>query len=182
MHGLLRLALDLGPLLIFFLVYRISGDVLPATAALIPATLVSLGIIYFVEKKIAVMPLVSGVAVAIFGGLTLLLADDLFIKMKPTFVNLLFATILLGGVHFKRPMLKYALSEAMQLTDKGWMILSRRWGFYFLFLAALNECIWRTFPTEFWVNFKVFGMFTLTMLFTFSQVPLINKHMVQKDG
>lgn len=178
MHGLLRFGLDLAPLFIFFLLYRLTGDVLPATAALIPATLVSLGIIYLVEKRVAVMPLVSGVAVAIFGGLTLLLADELFIKMKPTFVNLLFASILLVGAYLKRPLLKYALSEALQMTEQGWMILSVRWGLFFIFLALLNEIIWRNFPTDFWVNFKVFGMFTLTMLFTLCQIPLIQKHQI----
>ncbi|MGE0753594.1 MAG: septation protein A [Alphaproteobacteria bacterium] len=182
MKGYVRFGLDMGPLLVFFIVYRATDNVLPATAALIPATLLALGIIYWLEKRVAVMPLVSGIAVAVFGGLTLILADELFIKMKPTFVNLLFAAILLVGVVLGRPMLKYALSEAMQLTEEGWMILSRRWGFYFVFLAGLNEVIWRNFPTDFWVDFKVFGMFTLSILFTLSQIPFINRHMVQDDG
>lgn len=177
MNSKLRLALDLGPLLVFFLAYRFHG-LLAATAALIVFTCISLAVTYLIEKKIAVMPLVSGIAVAVFGGMTLLLQDELFIKMKPTIVNMLFAAILLGGVYFKKPLLKYLLGEAMQLEEKGWMILSTRWGFYFVFLAVLNEFIWRNFSTDFWVNFKVFGMFTCTMIFTFSQIPLIKKYWI----
>ncbi len=180
MNSKLRLVLDLGPLLVFFLAYRAFG-LLAATAALIVFTAVSLIITYAMEKKIAVMPLVSGIAVAIFGSMTLLLQDELFIKMKPTFVNLLFASILLGGVYFKKPLLKYLLGEAMQMQEKGWMILSMRWGVYFVFLAALNECIWRNFSTDFWVNFKVFGMFTCTIIFTMSQIPLIKKYWVETE-
>ena len=181
MNSKLRLALDLGPLLVFFLAYRFHG-LLAATAALIVFTCISLTVTYLIEKKIAVMPLVSGIAVAVFGGMTLLLQDELFIKMKPTIVNMLFATILLGGVYFKKPLLKYLLGEAMQLEDKGWMILSTRWGIYFMFLAALNEFIWRNFSTDFWVNFKVFGMFTCTMIFTFSQIPLIKRYWVEDNA
>ncbi|MFO0389166.1 MAG: septation protein A [Alphaproteobacteria bacterium] len=180
MNSKLRLALDLGPLLVFFLAYRFHG-LLAATAALIVFTCISLTVTYLIEKKIAVMPLVSGIAVAVFGGMTLLLQDELFIKMKPTIVNMLFATILLGGVYFKKPLIKYLLGEAMQLEDKGWMILSRRWGIYFMFLAALNEFIWRNFSLDFWVNFKVFGMFTCTIIFTMSQIPLIKKYWIEPE-
>jgi intracellular septation protein len=180
MNSKLRLALDLGPLLVFFVAYRTSG-LLAATAALIVFTAISLLVTYIMEKKIAMMPLVSGIAVTIFGGMTLFLQDELFIKMKPTIVNMLFASILLGGVYFKKPLLKYLLGEAMQLEEKGWMILSMRWGFYFMFLAALNEFIWRNFSTDFWVNFKVFGMFTCTIIFTMSQIPLIKKYWVEPE-
>lgn len=180
MNPKLRLALDLGPLLVFFLAYKALG-LLAATAALIVFTAISLAVTYILEKKIAIMPLVSGIAVTVFGGMTLLLQDELFIKMKPTLVNLLFASILLAGAYFKKPMLKYLLGEAMQLTEKGWMVLSIRWGLFFMFLAALNEFIWRNFSTDFWVNFKVFGMFTCTMIFTFSQIPLIKKYWVEPE-
>jgi intracellular septation protein len=180
MNAKLRLALDLGPLLVFFLAYRFAG-LLAATAALIGFTLLSLSITYLHEKRIAMMPLVSAIAVTVFGGLTLLLQDDLFIKMKPTIVNLLFASILLCGLYFKKPMLKYVLGEAITLTEKGWRVLSRNWGLFFIFLAALNEIIWRHFPTDFWVNFKVFGMFTCTMLFTASQIPLMKKYWVEEE-
>lgn len=178
MNGKLRFVLDMGPLLVFFLTYRYAG-LLAATAALIAFTAVSLMVTYMLEKKIAVMPLVSGIAVTIFGGLTLLLQDELFIKMKPTLVNLLFAAILLGGAAFRKPLLKYLLGEAMQLEDKGWMLLSIRWGLFFLFLAALNEVIWRNFSTDFWVNFKVFGMLTCTIMFTASQIPLVKRYWVE---
>jgi len=173
-----KLALDLGPLLVFFLAYRSAG-LLAATAALIVFTLISLAITYAYEKRIAMMPLVSAIMVTIFGGLTLILHDELFIKMKPTIVNLLFSAVLLGGLYFKKPMLKYLLGEAIQLSAEGWFKLSRNWGLYFIFLAALNEVIWRHFSTDFWVNFKVFGMFTCTMLFTLSQIPLMKKHWVE---
>ena len=178
MNPNLRLALDLGPLLVFFLAFKTAG-LMAATAALIVFTLLSLIITYALEKRISPMTLVSGVAVAFFGGMTLWLNNDLFIKIKPTLVNLLFATILLAGVWFKRPMLKYVLQSALTMTDEGWRKLSLRWGGFFIFLAILNECIWRNFPLEFWVNFKVFGMFTLTMLFMLCQLPLIKKHMIE---
>ena len=178
MNPKVKLALDLGPLLVFFLAYRSAG-LLAATAALIVFTLISLAITYAYEKRIAMMPLVSAIMVTIFGGLTLILHDELFIKMKPTIVNLLFSAVLLGGLYFKKPMLKYLLGEAIQLSAEGWFKLSRNWGLYFIFLAALNEVIWRHFSTDFWVNFKVFGMFTCTMLFTLSQIPLMKKHWVE---
>ncbi len=165
----------------FFLAFRYAG-LLAATASLIVFTLASLSIIYVLEKRIAIMPLVSGIAVTIFGGLTLWLQDEHFIKMKPTIVNMIFAAILLGGAYFGKPMLKYLLSEAFKLTEQGWMLLSIRWGLFFVFLALLNECIWRLFPTDFWVNFKVFGMFTLTMIFTFCQLPLLKKHWVEDSA
>lgn len=175
MDSKVKLALDLGPLFVFFIAYRFAG-LLAATAALIVFTLLSLAITYIIEKRIAVMPLVSAIAVTVFGSLTLILHDELFIKMKPTIVNLLFASILLVGAYMKKPMLKYLLSDALSISEEGWMRLSRRWGFFFVFLAALNEIIWRHFPTDFWVNFKVFGMFTLTMIFTLSQIGLIKKY------
>lgn len=171
----LKLLLDIGPLAIFFLAFKLSG-VFAATAAIMGACLISLIVTYYIERKIAIMPLVSGVVIAAFGTLTLILRDETFIKMKPTMVNLIFASILLGGLYFKKPLLKYVLESALELSDEGWRILSLRWGLFFMFLAVLNEFIWRNFPTDFWVNFKVFGMLTLTMLFTALQIPLINKH------
>lgn len=181
MNPTLRFALDMGPLMVFFAAYRFYG-LQAATAALIATTLVSLVITYLLEKRVAMMPLVSGVMVAVFGGITLWLHDDMFIKMKPTIVNLLFASVLLGGVYFKKPMLKYLLQTAFQLREEGWLKLSFRWGIFFIFLAGLNEFIWRNYPTDFWVNFKVFGMFTCTILFTLSQVPLVKRYWVEEVG
>lgn len=172
----LRLALDFAPLAAFFIGYKF-GDLQAATTLLIGATLVSLAVIYAAERKIAIAPLVSGVLVAVLGGLTLALDDERFIKIKPTLVNLLFAATLLVGVYrFRRGLLRYVLDVAFSMTDEGWLILSRRWGFFFFCLAALNEIIWRSFSTEFWVSFKVFGMFTLTLLFAVTQMKLIERY------
>jgi intracellular septation protein len=176
-HSKWRFACDFGPLLVFFLVYRMQG-LLPATLALIVATLAALALIYLTEKRIAIMPLVSGIMVTVFGGITLLLHDETFIKIKPTVINLLFASVLIGGVLAKKPLLKYLLGEALQLSQAGWLQLSLRWGVFFVFLACLNELIWRNFSTDFWVDFKVFGMMTCTIVFTLCQLPLIKRHWV----
>ena len=171
-----KLGLDFAPLAVFFVAFKLGG-VMSATLALMAATAISIAVIYAVERKLALAPLISGGLVMVLGGLSVALHDEQFIKLKPTIVNVTFAAILLGGVVIgKRGLLKYVLDVAFQLTDRGWMILSRRWGFFFLFLAILNECIWRNFPTEFWVNFKVFGMFTLTILFAISQIKLVEAY------
>jgi intracellular septation protein len=174
-HGKARFLCDFGPLFCFFVTYRLYG-LQTATLGLIVATAVALGVMYLLERRVAIMPLVSGVAVAVFGGITLLLHDETFIKIKPTIINLLFSALLLGGVCAKKPMLKYLFGEALQMTQAGWMALSLRWGVFFIFLACLNEFIWRNYPTDFWVNFKVFGMFTCTIIFTLCQIPLIKRH------
>ncbi len=174
-----RLLTELGPLAAFFISYRLLG-LIPATGILMAATAAALGVSYWKTRKIAVMPLVTGVAVAVFGGLTIYLQNDLFIKIKPTLINILFAAILLIGWARGQPMLKYVFEYAVQLDERGWMILSRRWGLFFLFLAGVNEAVWRNFPTDFWVNFKVFGMMSLTVLFTLCQLPLMQRHMVEE--
>ena len=170
-----KLLLDFAPLGVFFVAYRLAG-VMAATVALMVATAVSITLIYAAERKIALAPLLTGVVVMVMGGLTILLDNPDFIKIKPTVVNLLFGFTLLGGVVIgKRGLLKYVLDVAIQLTDEGWLVLSRRWGFFFLFLAALNEFIWRHFSESFWVDFKVFGMFTLTMVFAVYQLRAVEK-------
>lgn len=179
MSPLAKLLLDLGPLGAFFIANKFGG-LMTATIALIVVTALCLTISYIKEKKISPMPLVTGVAVGVFGGLTLYLHDETFIKIKPTLVNLLFATLLIGGVLVKRPPLKYLLSSALSLTPHGWKMLSFRWGLFFIFLAAVNEVVWRNSSTEFWVSFKVFGMMSLTLLFTFTQWPLIKREMVEE--
>jgi intracellular septation protein len=172
----IKLLLDFAPLMVFFVAFKLGG-VMAATVALIIATLFSIGVIYAVERKIALAPLISGVLVTVLGGLSVALKNEQFIKMKPTMVNLVFAAILLVGVYgYKRGFLRHVLDVAFQLTDAGWLLLSRRWGLFFLFLAALNEVIWRSFSTEFWVDFKVFGMFSLTIIFAISQLGLVEKY------
>lgn len=179
MNPKLKTTLELGPLLVFFLVYRYYGDILIATGFLVYTTFLSLCTTYLLERKIAVTPLVSGSMMVIFGALTLASSDDYFIKIKPTAVNMMFALMLLGGVVAGKSLLKYVLENAFHLTDQGWRQLSVRWGLFFMFLAALNEVIWRNFSTDFWVSFKVFGMFGLTIVFTLAQLPLIKKHMIE---
>ncbi len=172
----IKLILDFAPLAVFFVAYKLGG-VMAATMALMAATSMSIGIIYAVERKLALAPLITGGVVMVMGGLTVALHDPSFIKIKPTIVNLTFAAILLGGVFIgKRGLLKYVLDVAFQLTEEGWRILSRRWGLFFVFLAGLNECIWRNFSEDFWVNFKVFGMFTLTIVFAIAQMKLVEKY------
>ncbi len=180
MSSSLRLICDLGPLAVFFVAYRFFG-LMPATGALIAATLLALAVTYAKERKVALMPLITALMVSVFGGLSIYLNDEYFIKVKPTIINTMFAAVLLGGVLCGKPLLKYVFASALTLEEKGWMILSRRWGLFFLFLAGLNEYIWRHFPTEFWVNFKVFGMFTLTLFFTLSQLPLMQRYIVESN-
>ncbi len=171
----IKLALDFAPLVVFFFAYKFGG-VMAATLSLMVSTSVSIAIIYIVERSVALAPLISGAFIMVMGGLSVAFNDEQFIKVKPTLVNLLFATILLGGVMvYKRGLLKHILNVAFQLTEEGWRVLSVRWGFFFVFLAGLNEFIWRNFSTDFWVNFKVFGMFTLTIAFAISQFRLVEK-------
>jgi intracellular septation protein len=176
LHPTAKLVLDFAPLAVFFIAFKL-GDVISATAALVVATLISIAVTYAVERTLALAPLISGVLVTLLGGLSVIFRNEQFIKMKPTAVNIIFALVLLGGVYlYRRGLLKYILDVAFQLTEEGWRILSRRWGFFFLFLAALNEVIWRNFTTEFWVNFKVFGMLTLTIAFAVSQYRLVERY------
>lgn len=171
----MKLLLDLFPLAVFFLGYKL-GNLQIATAALIVATALSLAFTYVKERKIAMNPLITGVMVAFFGGLTLILQDPTYIKMKPTLLNLLFAMILLGGLAMKKSLIKPLLASAISLTDEGWRKLTLRWGIFFIALAGLNEFIWRNYPEDFWVNFKVFGMLPLTIGFMLCQIPLMQRY------
>jgi len=172
---LLRLALEPGPLAVFFGVNARAG-IFVATGAFMAAIVASLVVSRVVEKRFPVLPLVTAVFVLVFGGLTLLLQDELFIKLKPTLVNALFGAILLVGLALGRPLLKPMFGTALVLDDTGWKVLTLRWGLFFLLLAALNEVVWRSFSTDTWVSFKVFGIMPLTLVFALAQTPLLTRH------
>ena len=176
-HQFLKLVLEIGPLVIFFLSNSWAG-IQFATKTFMIATVISLALSRWLLGRIAVMPLVTAVFVMIFGGLTVWLENDLFIKLKPTIVNLFFATILFTGLVFQKSLLKYIFADAFHLTDIGWQILTRRWGLFFLLLAVLNEVVWRNFSTDSWVAFKTFGIMPLTMVFALSQISVIKQHEV----
>jgi len=189
-NPLLKMALELGPLLVFFfgntrgewLITRfpalaaIGDPLFLATALFMVATAVALIVSWILLRTLPLMPLVSGIVVFIFGGLTLWLQDEHFIKLKPTIVNALFGGALLVGLMFGKSLLGYVFESAFKLDTEGWRKLTLRWGIFFLFLAILNEVIWRNFSTDFWVGFKTWGMFPITALFTLSQMPLILRH------
>ena len=174
----LKFVTDFGPLLIFFTIYYKSGNNLSAAIPpLIISTLIAVAIMYLIEKKIPYVPLIGAVVISLFGGLTLYFNNPIFIYMKPTIVNLIFAAILLiSNLHFNKNYLKLFLQTAFQLNDEGWKKLNFRWAYFFIFLAILNELVWRTQPETTWVNFKVWGMLPITIIFTAMQLPLINKY------
>ncbi len=180
-HPLVKLALELGPLIVFF-VANSRGDLFIATGAFMAATTASLVLSWILTRRLPVMPLVSGVVVLVFGGLTLALQDELFIKLKPTIVNLLFAGALFVGVSMNRPLLAIVFDQAFELTHEGWMKLSLRWAWFFVFLAAVNEIVWRTQSTDFWVAFKVWGIMPITMVFAMAQAPLLQRYSAAGDA
>src|SRR5215471_3340037 len=170
-----KLAIELGPLLVFFGTNTAAG-IYAGTAAFMAATLVSVVVAWLRYHKVPVMPLVSGVIVLVFGGLTLYLRDETFIKLKPTIVYSMFALLLGAGLLAKKPMLELLLGPAFNLTEEGWRKLTMRWALFFLAMAALNELIWRNVSTDAWVSFKAFGFLPLTFLFAVAQVPLMQRH------
>ena len=177
MKSIYKLLIDIGPLAVFFIFYTRSGlqaSILPLMIATVIAVLFS----YILEKKIPIMPTVGAGIVLIFGGLTIYFDNEVFIKMKPTIINLIFAIILYGGMLVKKPLLKILLGAALRLEDEGWRILTYRWIGFFIALAVLNEIVWRTQTTDIWVNFKVFGILPITFIFTMTQFPLIKKHQI----
>ncbi len=180
--GFIKFITDFGPLLIFFIFYYQSGlNLRVAIPPLIIATLLSLAIIYLLEKKVAFMPLASGIVITFFGGLTLYFDNPVFIYVKPTVVNILFALVLIFGKFFsKEPLLKKLFKNSFKLLDEGWKKFNDRWILFFFFLAILNEIVWRTQSEEFWVNFKVWGLLPISFLFTASQIPLIKKYQIKK--
>src|SRR6478736_8209987 len=191
-HPMLKLALELGPLLIFFfanlrgpwlvekfpVLATLGGPLFVATALFMAATVISLVISKIVLRHLPIMPFVSGIVVLVFGSLSIYLQDETFIKMKPTIINALFGFTLLGGLLFGKSLLGYVFNAAFQLDAEGWRKLTIRWGIFFLFLAVLNEVVWRNFSDSFWIAFKVWGTMPITIIFTMAQMPLIMKHTV----
>ena len=178
--SLLKFLTDFGPLVICFYFYKSSGNnLIVAIPPLIISTLIAVIIVYFLDKKIPVIPLVGAIIISIFGFLTIYFDNAIFIYLKPTIVNFLFAIVLIVGKRiFKKNFLKIMLNNAIQLNDEGWDKLNYRWATFFLFLAFLNELVWRTQTESFWVSFKVWGILPLTIIFTASQLPLIKRYKI----
>jgi len=173
---------DFGPLVVFFFFYYNSDKNLKiAIPPFIMATLISLFVVWLIEKKIPMVPLISGILITLFGGLTIYFDNAIFLYIKPTIINVLFGLTLLFGKFFTdEPILKKIMGKSLPLTSKGWDLLNKRWVYFFFGIAILNECIWRTQSEEFWVNFKVWGLLPITFIFTAFQVPLINKYKINE--
>jgi intracellular septation protein len=198
----LKIALDLGPLLLFFFANSRPGlfafllspllpgellsgphaGIFTATALFIPAVLIALATSYALTRHFALMPVITALIVVVFGGLTLLLQNETFIKLKPTIVYLLLAGVLLGGLAFRKPLLGIVFDSLFQLTQEGWRKLTLRWAVFFLALAGLNEIVWRTQSTDVWVTFKVFAVLPLTLAFAALQFPLLTKYADKRGG
>lgn len=176
-----RTAIDLCPLVVFFAVNYFYG-IMAGTAALMAATMIVIGITYTVERSVPPMPAITCVFVMIFGGLTLYFDNELFIKLKPTIVNLLFAAVLTSGILLRRNLMKIMLGRVMRLTDEGWLLMTKRWIGMFVMLAVVNEAIWRSVDTDTWVSFKAFGIPVLVIIFSIIFImPVVQKHQIT-DG
>ena len=173
---------DFGPLLVFlFFYYNSDKNLKIAIPPFIIATIIAIAIVWFLEKKIPMVPLIGGILITLFGGLTIYFDNPIFIYIKPTIINILFGLALLFGKYFtKEPILKKILGKSIMLSDEGWGILSKRWIIFFFALAFLNELVWRTQSEEFWVNFKVWGMLPITFIFTAFQVSIITKYKINE--
>jgi intracellular septation protein len=178
LNPLLKLVLDLGPLLLFFFANARFG-IFAATATFMVAVIAALIVSYAITKHLPIMPVVTAVVVLVFGGLTLFLHDATFIKVKPTIIYAMFGAILLGGLCFNKPLLGVVFDSLFRLTDEGWRKLTWRWMIFFFTLAVLNEIVWRNTTTDVWVDFKVFGVMPLTLLFAALQYPLTKKYAVE---
>lgn len=196
LHPLLKLVLDLGPLLLFFLANSrpalflplvspmlpadiASGDrggIFVATAVFMVAVLLALAVSYMLTRRLPAMPLVTAVIVLVFGSLTLVLHDEHFIKLKPTIIYVLFGAVLLSGLAVGKPLLGMVFDSVFQLTEEGWSKLTVRWALFFFALAILNEVVWRSQSTDVWVSFKVFGVVPLTFVFAALQYPLLTRY------
>jgi len=195
-NPVLKMALELGPLLVFFfansrgewlaatfpVLSGFGGPIFIATGLFMIATAISLALSWVLTRTIPIMPLVSGIIVFVFGALTLWLQNDTFIKMKPTIVNGLFFAVLMGGLLFGKSLLAYVFDSAFRLDAEGWRKLTMRWGLFFLFLAIANEVVWRNFSTDFWVAFKVWGIMPITIVFAMFQMQVVMKHSLDEDG
>ena len=169
MKGLTKIIIDIGPLAIFFIFYTRGEE----------GTIVAILFSYILEKKIPIMPTFGAFIILVFGGLTIYFDNEVFFKMKPTIINIIFAIILYAGEVIKKPLLKLLLGSALKLSEEGWSILTKRWIAFFIALGILIEIIWRTQSTDIWVNFKVFGILPITFLFTLSQFSLLKKHQIE---
>ena len=177
-HKGAKILCDYLPLAVFFTCYELiktPNPLITATIFLVITTVICLTACYFLTRKIPLFALISGVLLTFFGSLTIFLHNDIFIKIKPTVINLIFATTLFYGYFAKKPILSYAFGEKIKISNKAWVSLSLRWAIFFTFLASLNEFIWRNFSTDFWVKFKIIGMLPTVMLFTLSQFPFVKK-------
>ena len=176
--SLLKFVTDFGPLLAFFIIYyRNDKDLVSAIPALIIATLIAICVIYLLEKRIPILPLMGAVLVCLFGGLTIFFDNPIFIYLKPTIINLIFAfALFFGKVVLNKNFLKKLFESSIKLEETGWDKLIIRWIGFFIFLAILNEAVWRTQTEEFWINFKVWGILPITFIFTAFQLPLIQKY------
>mgnify|MGYP006282974379 FL=1 len=177
----LKLALEMGPLVLFFLANAKFG-IFIATGVLMVGVVAALAVSWFMTRHVPIMPLVTAVAVLFFGALTFIFQDEIFIKMKPTIVNAIFGSALLIGLAMGKPLLPIVLDSMMRLTEVGWRVLTLRWGIFFFLLAGLNELVWRTQTTDFWVNFKVFGTMPITIVFALSQIPLMMKYEIKDEN
>ena len=195
-NPLLKMALELGPLLVFFFANArgewiaervpfladIGGPIFVGTACFMIATAIALSVSWALTRTLPIMPLLSGIIVLVFGALTLWLQDETFIKVKPTIINTMFGGILLIGLIFNKSFLGYVFDSAFKLDAEGWRILTFRWGLFFLLMAVINEVIWRNFSTDFWITFKVWGNMPLSIVFTLAQLPLMQRHALPDEA